>query len=340
MRATAFSPANIAFIKYWGRLNHKLFLPVSTSSSMNLSGCNATTTVDFDPKYRKDEISIIGADGKEMQVTTEGGEKNVLLFKTLDRIRHLAGINTKALVKSKLNFPLGAGIASSAAGFSAFVAAACVASGRSDIFEDKLELSREIRLAGSPSAARSVLDGFVELLTGRKHSNGYARQIAGEKHWDLVDTVAVLTPEQKKVSSSEGHILAASSPFFIARKKYLKGKDGLVRKAILGKDFKALAELSEADSINMHAIMMTSKPAIYYLSSGSMDIINEVISWRNNEKMDVFFTFDAGPNAHVVSTSKYAPEIKKRLDGNKYVDFTIANKPAKGTSIISGHLFT
>ena len=46
-KATAISPANIAFIKFWGKKNPKLNIPFNDSISMNLSNCLTTTTVEF-----------------------------------------------------------------------------------------------------------------------------------------------------------------------------------------------------------------------------------------------------------------------------------------------------
>ena len=50
------APANIAFIKYWGKKDDVLRLPLNSSISMNLSGTTTTTTVEFSKSFQVDEV--------------------------------------------------------------------------------------------------------------------------------------------------------------------------------------------------------------------------------------------------------------------------------------------
>ena len=59
MLATARAHPNIALIKYWGRADHALNLPVTGSLSMTMGGFHTTTTVG--PAGGKDEVFIDGA---------------------------------------------------------------------------------------------------------------------------------------------------------------------------------------------------------------------------------------------------------------------------------------
>jgi diphosphomevalonate decarboxylase len=374
MRATTVSPANIAFIKYWGRRNHELFIPLSTTNSMNLSSCTATTTVEFSEEFGdSDTISISGQDGvsKTMELPFESvagkdkkvkgrnseqppvvlDEKSAELFRTLERIRLLysqenGGQLPAARVSSTLSFPMSAGIASSAAGISAFTAAGLVAAGLERYFEDKQELSRQVRKTGSASAARSVLGGFTELLVaGNKVDPGdieaqdqssYAAQIADENHWDLTDITVVTESSSKKVSSSKGHELAETSSLLNARIAYLEGKPEKARQAILERDFMTLAELAEADWINMFAVMMTSKPAVFYFNPGSIALYHKVQELRASG-LEVFCTFDAGPNPHLICANSSLAQVRQALkdsDVAGFVSFTLESKPVAGTQLI------
>lgn len=53
MKKVAVAPANIAFIKYWGKINEELRLPANPSISMNLSEAYTTTSVEFDKNLKK-----------------------------------------------------------------------------------------------------------------------------------------------------------------------------------------------------------------------------------------------------------------------------------------------
>jgi len=337
MKYTLKSPANIAFIKYWGRLDHKIFLPRNNSISMNLSNCSTTTTLELGD-FDEDTIEIKFF-GKEYAGVKNDSIKTKNIFNQIKRIRKLAGSNQKVKIKSVNNFPADAGIASSASSFSALTGCLLLAYGLDDVFEDKKEFSKEIRLCGSGSAIRSAHDGFVEFLYGEKHDDSYAVQIADHNHWNLVDIVAIVNPEKKLTSSSQGHLLADTSPYFEARIKEMQSRINKVRQAILDKDLKTLGPLIELDSTSMHTIMMTSNPPAYYWGAGSMRLMQDIMEWRREDGLQAYFTLDAGPNVHVICEKKDAKEVERRLKDNEFVKWTIYNEAAEGAKIVDEHLF-
>jgi mevalonate pyrophosphate decarboxylase len=150
--------------------------------------------------------------------------------------------------------------------------------------------------------------------------------------------VAVLNAEAKIHTSASGHKIADTSPFYEARIEYLEDKPQIVKDAIIEKDFKTLAHYSEMDTINMHSIMMTSTPPLFYLSPGSIDIIKKVRTWRA-DGLDVFYTFDAGANPHIIATERCADEVYKLLEENRYVNKLIKSAVGKGTRFVDTHLF-
>ena len=119
----------------------------------------------------------------------------------------MAGIPTYARVESQNNFPTGAGLASSASGFAALSLAASQAAG---LELDEKDLSRLAR-TGSGSACRSIPGGFVEWQAGSNDEDSYAYSIAPPNHWDIVDCVALVSQDEKTVSSTSGHSLASTS---------------------------------------------------------------------------------------------------------------------------------
>ncbi|MBI3386062.1 diphosphomevalonate decarboxylase, partial [Candidatus Gottesmanbacteria bacterium] len=105
MKATAIAPANIAFIKYWGKVNPATRLPNNNSISMNLSEMYTTTTVEFSPQLRQDDITFLNEEIIKQK------EKDRIVW-AFNSIRSKAKINLFARVVTKNTFPKATGIAS------------------------------------------------------------------------------------------------------------------------------------------------------------------------------------------------------------------------------------
>jgi diphosphomevalonate decarboxylase len=298
--ATAVAHPNIAFIKYWGNRDHALRLPVNGSISMNLAGLETRTTVVFSADLTADTLSINGLPVRA------GGLQRVSEF--LDRVRRLAGSSWYARVESESNFPTGAGIASSAAAFAALSLAASRAIG---LDLDQPALSRLAR-TGSGSACRSIPAGFVEWRPGAGAADSFAVSIAAPEVWALVDHVAVVRAVHKPVGSTEGHGLAPTSPLQAARVADTPRRLEICRKAILERDFAALAEIIELDSNLMHAVMMTSQPALFYWEPASIALMKTVPAWRK-EGFNAAYTLDAGPNVHIITPAADSAAVQDRL---------------------------
>lgn len=320
-KARAVSPANIAFIKYWGKKNPQLNIPFNDSLSMNLNGCLTTTTVTFAPALSEDRVVI----NRE----TVRGTRRQRVTEILDAVREKAGMKLKAEVVSRNNFPTAAGIASSASAFSALALAASKATGLNLSGKDLSILAR----LGSGSACRSMVDGFAWWKRGTSSQTSYAVQLAPPSHWQLRDIVVVVSKEEKKSSSTEGHEGATSSPYFKSRLKELPARTRRMKKTILEKNFEEFGTLVEEEAIDLHMIAMTSKPPIFYWNEGTVQVMNKVHQWRG-EGLRGYFTMDAGANVHVVCLSPDEVELNRRLRRLPQVVMTIVNQPAVGARLI------
>jgi diphosphomevalonate decarboxylase len=298
--ATAQAAPNVAFIKYWGNRDNALRLPANGSISMNLDGLYTRTTVSFQHSLPYDELVINGR-----EVAGPALERVTCL---LDLIREMAFVDEQAEVVSENNFPSGAGIASSASAFAALALAASQAAGLHLSESDLCRLARR----GSGSACRSIPGGFVEWFMGSGEDDSYAASIAGPGHWSLVDCIAIVSDAHKKTGSTEGHALASTSPLQAARLADTPRRLDLCRRAILECDFDLLAGILELDSDMMHAVMMTSRPALHYWMPASLEVMQAVRSWRQ-EGLSACYTVDAGPNVHVLCIQKDAAEVSARL---------------------------
>jgi diphosphomevalonate decarboxylase len=325
-KATAFANANIAFIKYWGVADAALNLPLSDSISMTLDSLHTTTTVEFDPALEADLVVI---DGQERD-----GAPLARASRHLDRLRQRAGVETRARVVSENNFPMGAGIASSASAFAALTVAGATALG---LELDAREMSRIARLE-SGSASRSLFGGFVEWRAGTDDESSYAEPIASENHWELRDVVAVVEAGHKAVSSASGHRLAGSSPFLAARLEQVERQLPRVRDAIRVRDLLELGPLIEADALAMHFVMMSSTPPLFYWSPATIELIKRCQEWRE-QGLQVYFTIDAGPNVHLICEDYQEAELVDQLQRVPGVKQILASGPGAGARLVDQHLF-
>jgi len=300
MKATAIAPANIAFIKYWGRVDAALRIPSNPSISMNLSACTTTTTVEFSPGLKHDVISE-GFDAA--RITAH-----------LNRLRERAGSALFCRVETHNSFPASAGIASSASGFAALTVAAAAALG---LRLSERELAAFARL-GSGSACRSIPDGFV------KWEGEYARSLYPPDWWDVRDIIVMVESTTKKVSSSEGHDKAATSPFFRERLAALPRRIARLEHALKTRNMQELGETIEEDCLDMHHVMQTQNPPLYYWNEETKEVIKTI------RGLPACFTIDAGSNVHVICEAKNEENVIRKL--RKYQ--LIVNKPALGAHII------
>ena len=318
---SAIAHPNIAFIKYWGNRDDALRLPLNGSISMNLSGLESRTTVQFDEALEHDTFELNG------EFQSSASLQRVSQF--LDYVLRLVGSTSYARVSSTNNFPTGAGIASSASAFAALALAASKAAG---LDLDQKDLSRLARL-GSGSACRSVPDGFVEWLPGKDDASSYAVSIAPKDHWGLVDAVAVVSQEHKPIGSTSGHKLAHTSPLNAQRVLDAPERLKNCRDALLERDFARFADVVELDSNYMHAVMRTSNPPIVYWEPATEVLLWQVWQWRKQGHA-VCATVDAGPNVHVLALKNELEWLREALVELPGVKKVLIGEPADGARLV------
>jgi len=325
MKKTAIAPTNIAFIKYWGRKDEILRLPTNGSISMNLSGLSTTTTVEFDQKYLKDEVTINGVQNEK---------ESLRVIKHLDRIRKLANISDKAKVVSTNNFPTATGLSSSASGFAALTVAGCAAIGLKLNEKELSILARQ----GSGSACRSIPDGFVEWIDGDTSDTSYAESIFPLDYWDIVDVVTIVSDERKHIATSEGQKRVDTSPFMSTRLNLIPEKIIQCKKYIKEKDFKLFGELIESEALELHAIMLTSQPSLIYWLPATIHVMKLVKKWRS-EGLSVYFTVNTGQDIHLICQKKDVPNLEEKLKTVQDIKKIIISYPSRGTALTEQHLF-
>ena len=140
---------NIALIKYWGKLDEELIIPLNGSLSV---------TLDLNDIFTLTKVTFIACLSKQADKFTLNKLPQTISSRTqkiLDLFRAEEGYFE---VESENNFPTASGLASSASGFAALVL--CL----QDIFPSQQDVSELARL-GSGSATRSIYGGIVEWLS-------------------------------------------------------------------------------------------------------------------------------------------------------------------------------
>jgi diphosphomevalonate decarboxylase len=313
---TAIGTPNIALIKYWGKRDEKLILPQNSSVSITLDEkANTKTSVLLSKKFKKDNFYI---DGKLQDLGNPDVRER---FVIIDKLRELAKTKARVLVVSHNSFPASSGMASSASGIATLTYAASTAMGL-NLTAKQLSI---IARMGSGSACRSVFGGFVKWNVGTASdgSDSYAEQVAKRTHWpEIIDLIAVVSTAKKKVPSRAGmKQTVANSVLYRSRKEYVEGAVATMVKAIKSRDFETLAVLTMRDSNNMHATMLDTWPPIFYMNDMSRRIV-EVVEELNIEegKIVAAYTFDAGPNAHIITLRRHRNKVVKALIGEGITD--------------------
>lgn len=330
-KTTVQASSDVALVKYWGKKDKVLRLPANGSISMILNSLQSITTVEFLPNLKSDEV-IIGGEVEE-------GESSRVV-KHLDRIRALAKSQKLiqedifAKVVSENNFPKSTGLSSSGSGFAALTIAASKAIGL-DLSEKELSI---LARQGSGTACRCVCGGFVEWLDGKISNDSFSLSFAQADSFPIRDLVTIVSEDKKNLSSTEGHDLAESSLFFAARQEKIKEKLASVKKAILDKDFVALGELVEAEALEFHSILLTSKPNILLFYPGTVEVMQAVRKLRQTG-IPVYFTINTGFNVHVLTLPQYEDVVslalKKLATVKKIISSGVGEKP----QFLEKHLF-
>ncbi len=307
---TSQASPNIALIKYWGKRDEKLILPCNSSLSITLSSdtVNTITSIIFSKRLKEDSIFI---DGKRQEIHDKETRERLQI---LEQMREDSGTDARFLAVSKNNFPAASGMASSASGIAALVYSANAALGLGLGARELSIMARQ----GSGSACRSIFGGLVLWRKGRlaDGSDSYAEQLFDEKYWpEITDIIVIVSKGRKKMPSRAGmRQTVETNPLYSVRASSAEARISKASDAYKKRDFNMLAEQIMADSNEFHALAMSTRPPIRYLSGTSFAIM-DMIEELNREAGEniAAYTFDAGPNAHIITQQGYQDEILHAL---------------------------
>jgi diphosphomevalonate decarboxylase len=299
-KATARAHPNIALVKYWGKRDGALVLPHQSSFSVTLAPLEVTTTVELGAAS-----TFVELNGQEAQ----GRERERVLALVQAVLREAGTPPAGVRVVSRGNFPIAAGLASSAAGFAALARAARRAAGLAD---DATATSRLAR-TGSGSASRSVQGGFCTWHRGSRPdgADSFATQDFSEAHWPELRLLAcVVSAEKKDVPSREGmQATVETSPYYPAWVQDAEAEVPRARDAVRRRDLSALGALAERNAWRMHATALGAEPPLCYLRPETLAVLLELPRARA-KGCPVFFTLDAGPNPVLLTTAEHVARVE------------------------------
>jgi len=315
MQATARAQPNIALIKYWGKRDVCRNLPAVGSISITLADLFTTMSVEFDASLSGDTLSV------------NDRENSSMIQRVSACLDTIAGEQRDAArVLSSGNFPIAAGLASSASAFAALVVAADAATGTD------LDQASLASLAGraSGSAARSLYDGFAEL-----HNIGddiSVRSLQSAEEWPLRVVVAITATGSKPVGSTEAmEISRRTSPFYSRWIEQQEQDLKDARSAIVARDFAKLASVAEHNCLKMHSVMWGSRPPIVYWNSATLACM-QTIRELQSQGVAVFFTIDAGPQVKAVCEPASESRVRAALAATDGVQDVLVSGLGKGAS--------
>lgn len=299
------APANIALVKYWGKRNDELNLPVTSSLSISLGDLGTETTIE--PAGR-DEFIL---NGRPVPDDTAFAKR---LSEYLDPFRARPGEAFKVVTHNTI--PTAAGLASSASGYAALAIAL------DDLFGwqlDRRKLSILARL-GSGSASRSVYDGFAEWHAGQQDDgmDSYAEPL--EATWpELRIGLLKISVAEKSISSRKAmKQTVETATLYRAWPEQVATDLAKVKAAIASRDFERLGATAENNALAMHATSIATWPPTLFWLPESVRAMHQIWKLRA-EGLPIYFTMDAGPNLKLLTTAEQLEAVNQAMHGIEWV---------------------
>ncbi|WP_394759872.1 diphosphomevalonate/mevalonate 3,5-bisphosphate decarboxylase family protein [Flavobacterium sp.] len=298
------SPSNIALVKYWGKKENQV--PANPSISFTLNNCKTITKLTFVKKNNEDKFSF--------DLLFEGKPKEDFkpkIQKFFERIEVYCPFLKEFhfTIDTQNTFPHSSGIASSASGMAALAMTimslekALNPSITEEYFYQKASFLARL---GSGSACRSVKGSVVvwgenDSIVGSSDLFGIEfPAIIHQNFKNYQDTILLVDKGEKQVSSTIGHDLMHNHPY--ASRRFEQAHENLAKiKTILENgNLEEFIKIVESEALTLHAMMMTSMPYFILMKPNTLEIINKIWKFRNENNIPVCFTLDAGANVHVL----------------------------------------
>ncbi|MGV8828205.1 MAG: diphosphomevalonate decarboxylase [Breznakibacter sp.] len=306
------TPSNIAIVKYWGKKGVQE--PLNPSVSFSLQKARTLTRVEFEHRGISNNPSVeLWLDGQPMPSFQPKISKFLIhLTPFFPWVNHF-----HLRIDTHNTFPHSSGIASSASGMACL--AFCLAEMGTLIQASAPAVSSllvsGIARLGSGSACRSVHGGWnlwgkTDALAGSSDTFSVPVTNVSPAFQSIQDTILILKSGQKRLSSSDGHQLMETHPYRDSRIAQANGHTRQLLEALATDDWATFGQIAESEALSLHALMVNSRDGYTLLAESSWEAIYRVRDFRRSTGIPVYFTFDAGPNMHLL----YPEAHLKRVD--------------------------
>lgn len=285
--AKEYAPANFALIKYWGKQDDKLNIPMTDSISMSLGDGYGTTT-----QISKSDEDIFILNDKNIDNSAKEFKK------TFDFVNLFRNQDLKLKIESKNDLYTASGLATSASGFAALVLA-LNSFFKWNLSEEKLSILARI---GSGSASRSIYKNALVRLSTKEKEYAYSYKL-DYKMDSLYLGLLTFGNVEKKTSSRDGMNITTSTSILYQNgwKKQVEHDIEQLEKAFNDNDWQLFQNTVQLNALAMHATAISS--AIIYWNAQTLENINKVLDLQQQGE-HICFTEDAGPHLKLLSDKK------------------------------------
>ncbi len=305
-------------LKYHGLANKEHRTANFPSISLNNDAFYTVTYVKFSKKYQKDSFMLNGSeiDSKD--------QRYLRVSHQLDFIRKYSKIGTKAaiisrnIIKKNNKTVLGKGIGTSASAGAA-IAHACI----SIIYNNEFNYTSNLNLRGlfsrylAGSAIRSCVGGIGLWIShpNIEPTESFGIRLDTKEIQSFIDDIDLITISlQSKIQTDKAHEIALLSPFYNSWMKSRKNQIIKFYNALIDENFEIMGEMTEFDTLQLHAITMTGSPDknLILWTPETISIMHLTRDLRK-QGIPVYFSIDTGPSVVLLTRTKFTKAIIENL---------------------------
>ena len=116
------------------------------------------------------------------------------------------------------------------------------------------------------------------------------------------------------MSSTVGHDLMHSNPYAAQRFKEANTNLGKLKEVLKSGNLSEFIKIVESEALQLHAMMMASKPYFILMKPNTLEIIQKIWTFRKKANSNICFTLDAGANVHVLYPSEEKEQIQSFIE--------------------------